>query len=377
VFTILSACSEAERATPPVPGADTAPKIPAPRDRSINDAARFLAGLPGEPGSAYAALEREEDWKNYAAQFEKAFTRADDRLLRPVREFSARELNKEADGGFVFYPFSGPDILYAQAFYPDAKRYVLCGLERPGSILAASDYKPETLAQQLDGVRQGSASLLHRSFFITDEMSRQFRGQLMDGLLPVVLMLMARSGNTIDSMRFLTMDADGKVVEIPKAEEKRGERPDGFEISFRRAGEADLRTVTYFRLDMGYALRINPTFSRYLAAQEKPRVLLKSASFLLHSPNFSVIRNYILDNARTVVQDDSGVPYRFYRERNWTVNLYGGYRRPDNPFTKMLQPDLAEAYAQPDRVREKGFSMGYGTGRRPTALLIARPPAGS
>ncbi len=197
----------------------------------------------------------------------------------------------------------------------------------------------------------------------------------MDGLLPVALMLMARSGNTIDNMRYLTLDESGKAVEISKTEEKRGERPDGFEIVFRRNGEQEQRTLTYLRLDMGFALKEDSAFLKYLHGQERPKVLLKSASFLLHSKNFAVMRNYLLKNADLVVQDDSGIPYYRYREHNWTVDLYGQYQRPGAPFTAMLQQDLLDAYSEPGRVKEKNFSMGYGTGQRPTTLLIARHPA--
>ena len=104
-------------------------------------------------------------------------------------------------------------------------------------------------------------------------------------------------------------------------------------------------------------------------------MLLKSASFLLHSKNFAVMRNYLLKNADLIVQDDSGIPYYRYREHKWTVDLYGQYQRPGSPFTSMLQQDLLDAYQVPGRVKEKNFSMGYGTGQRPTTLLIARHPA--
>jgi hypothetical protein len=34
----------------------------------------------------------------------------------------------------VFYPFSGPDILNALAFFPDGTEYIMFGLESPGRI---------------------------------------------------------------------------------------------------------------------------------------------------------------------------------------------------------------------------------------------------
>ena len=69
-FTILfSGCS----APRPV-AAEGLPKIPeetsVPRSREANDVARFLAGLPGNAGSPYAALEETEAWKEHRRQLD-------------------------------------------------------------------------------------------------------------------------------------------------------------------------------------------------------------------------------------------------------------------------------------------------------------------
>jgi hypothetical protein len=40
------------------------------QDPSAEDAARFLAGLPGRPDGEFASLERTRAWQNYASQYE-------------------------------------------------------------------------------------------------------------------------------------------------------------------------------------------------------------------------------------------------------------------------------------------------------------------
>lgn len=39
---------------------------------------------------------------------------------------------------------------------------------------------------------------------------------------------------------------------------------------------------------------------------------LKGASYLLHRNSFSLIRNIILDQSEQVIQDDSGVPFKWF-----------------------------------------------------------------
>jgi len=128
-------------------------------DRKFNDSARFLAGLPGNDGSPYAGLERTEAWKEYAANFQKSFGSSDARLLKPVREFSAKEMPGAAKGGFVYYPFGGPDVLYVQAFYPDAKTYMLCGLEKPGSVWDVTHISVLSRACESPGCSSASISI--------------------------------------------------------------------------------------------------------------------------------------------------------------------------------------------------------------------------
>jgi len=305
----------------------------------------------------------------------EAWKAAERRRILPVREFQAREMGgAAAKSNFVFYPFSGPDVVYMQGFYPNGSVYVLAGLERPGSILKPAEYEAAELEATLDGIRRGSASLLARSFFITGEMRRQLRGHLVDGVLPVILMLLARTGNTIENVRNVGIDNTGKLVELARAQEKPGEQPDGLEVTCHKDGERKRRKLYYFRLDLGPGLDWNPSFLTFLEPFGKSETLIKSASFLLHSKTFVRLRDYILGNSVRIVQDDTGVRFEVFVKRGWKVRLFGSYSRPDRPFQSLYQTELHDAFEEPGRVKPLGFSMGYGTGRRPSHLVIAERP---
>ena len=83
------------------------------------------------------------------------------------------------------------------------------------------------------------------------------------------------------------------------------------------------------------------------------------------------IRNYILQNSNLVLQDDTGVPFRDFEASKWHVQLFGAYSHPDRPFRREYQRDLARAFQANTNVRELGFSLGYGAGRRPSILMLA------
>ena len=105
------------------------------QDLSAEDAARFLAGLHGRSDSWFAELERTQAWQSYAARLGRTWGELDASQFQAVRTFQGRELSSIHSGSsFVFYPFSGPDVLYATLFFPNCRLFVLAGLEPAGSL---------------------------------------------------------------------------------------------------------------------------------------------------------------------------------------------------------------------------------------------------
>ena len=65
---------------------------PVIRSRAADDTARFLAGIPGNPGSPFAKLESDDVWKEHRELVDAAWHKADGDLLQGLREFQTREL---------------------------------------------------------------------------------------------------------------------------------------------------------------------------------------------------------------------------------------------------------------------------------------------
>src|SRR4051794_18988205 len=93
---------------------------------SANDTARFLAGLPPSAESPLTPLTRDPSWQRHARFFDTAFGQLEQRQLSKIRSWAAANL--AAPQSTMFYMFSGPDFLYADAFYSNATTYVLSAL---------------------------------------------------------------------------------------------------------------------------------------------------------------------------------------------------------------------------------------------------------
>ena len=346
------------------------PPEPVPHSREANDVARFLAGLSGTPDSPFAELEQDPVWIEHRRALDKAWDNIDTRTLPGMRAFQAHELAGGAiPQSLVFYPFSGPDALMLTVFFPKNPTYVLVALEPPGTLPTMKQLS-KNLARTLEQTRVTLSDELQRSFFITRMMDRQFRGQVTDGLFSPIAELLVRSGHTILGYRMVRIAPDGKVVargEIPPGEI--GNR--GVQIEFQTDADRSIHQLYYFSINLSdVKMRDNQGFLKYLDGLKGVTTYFKATSYMTHRDEFSMIRNEVLSKSAAVLQDDSGIPFHYFREQPWHVQLFGEYNRPYGSFRWLEQPDLRAAYAEPDR-KPLNFQIGYGFRKMPSNLLFA------
>jgi hypothetical protein len=349
--------------------------LPAAVASDADDAGRFFAGLTGAPGSLFARLEASPAWKEHRRRLDEAFRKAETGLMSGLRDFQRQELEgTRMARSTVFYPFGGPDALTATLCFPHSPAYVIVGLEPAGTLPSAGQASKRDLALYLDEVRETLSSVLGRSFFITRQMDHQFRGQVTDGLLLPILQLLARTNHTIDGFRYVRINDDGQLIEREAAYQpppgKFGNK--GVEIQFREDSSPSTQKLYYFAVNLADdRLRENKAFLKYLSRFQSVTTLLKAASYALHRPDFSTIRDFMLSNSEAILQDDSGIPYRCFQPGLWNVGLYGGYDHPYGSFRGLAQADLRKAYLT-SRPKPLSFAIGYGFARIPSNLLLAR-----
>lgn len=345
----------------PVQKAQAQPEPPV--NLAFDNAAKFLAGTKGSPDTEFKALQEQPAWQEHATQMETLWARFAEKQLTPAVDFQKRELEPLSQAGsFVFYPFGGPDVIYATTFYPKGKTYVLAGLEPVGSVPTAATFKEANLSANFIKLRE-SAGIFRRTFFVTSEMDRQFR---VGGVTPMLLMLMSRLGHTIRDVRLVDLTPEGQLTPSDRP------KPNGVEITFRRPGSTGDLKLFYFSGDVrNEKLEANPSWLKFLESKGRCDTLIKSASFLLHWKEFTRMRQHVLDHSDSILQDDTGIPFRVL-SKEYKVSFFGKYSAPDKPFKGHYQKELAAAFEQPGNVRELGFSLGYGYGRRSSHLVFAR-----
>jgi len=342
-------------------------------NRRATATAQILAGIT--PPAGDAALDRLVKLEVFA-EHQKWMT---SHWLQARSRISAieswRDQQVKISGGHnktLLYPFSGPDFLNAYALFPDHPLYIFFSLERPGALPDLESVTPVQFAKMLQDVRNAFRDIFERNYFITDYMSKQLTTPWIRGTVPVMATMMALMNLRI--IRIEPIDLYPELTNSYEALEARRPRRLmlGVRIDFSTANEGPLHQLYYFSVDAADKwLEFYPGFLDWVAQHRPASALLKSASYLLHDSQFEKTRAMILSSVDYVIQDDTGIPYRFLQQSPWQIRLYGRYHKPIKGLRYGYQADLESAYKARPNVPDLPFPFGYHWRGKQSGLLIA------
>jgi len=329
-------------------------------------AAQLIAGIGDNTYAGSMTDEQKAAWTDYSKTAASDWNRLKRRYVDRITAWRGKYLQKTPPTDVVFYPFSGPDATNPLAFFPDAREYVLIGLEPAGCIPSKTeDFAPEYWT----ALRRGWQSAAAMGFFKTEDMQRDLAEGAPSGVLPVLLFLLARAGYTIVDVTPIGITPAGTL--IPSAD-KASTETRGLTLQFKDQHQRT-RTMRYFALNLQNPRLAKKTGTvRYLETLPPGATLVKSASYLMHKRHFSTIRGIILAHSNVVIEDDSGIPYHYFFEPPvWDVHLFGSYDQPIGLFKSGVQDDLKAAYDARTGVDPLDFGIGYKWRPNESNLLLA------
>jgi hypothetical protein len=166
---------------------------------SANDTALLLAGMQPSPDSPLLVLTRDRAWQQHANHFNAVFAKVRNHQLLRIQAWSRAKLTSPSP--VLFYMFSGPDFLYANAFFPNASTYVMSGLEATGPVPDLTKLSHEARVRGLRNIEQSLSSLVSYGFFQTIDMRRNLAATGLRGTLPIIYVFLARSGKPSETFR--------------------------------------------------------------------------------------------------------------------------------------------------------------------------------
>lgn len=313
------------------------------------EVARFYAGMSVPADSAVGKFTKDPAWQNYAKAFDGTWEKADEKQFKKVRAWT--EANVKGSKDTLYYFFGGPDFLYANLFYPNAKTYIQVGLEPVGPIPTVD----ARTVHSLPAVRAALEHSLNLSFFITQDMGARLGGQSVRGALPLLYVYLARSGATVKETTLIQLDKDGK--ENPAEGFKGQALAPGVKIVFTKDGTE--RTLYYFRSDLSNGGVVASGLLKFAEKFGQGNALFKSASYLPHGGGFSTVRDFVLKHADVIVQDDTGVPIRNFKPDEWALNPHGVYIGPIPIFGMGPEGAAQQLWHPKNKPLKLEFGIGY------------------
>jgi len=339
--------------------------VPVPSSPA-NDTARYLAGLPVSPGSPLTPLAQDPRWLAHAKAMNQAFSQLAQRQLNNIRIFQAENIAPATQLSHTcVYLFSGPDFLYADAMFPNCSTFVLQGLEPIDPIPDLQTLPLNALFGTLESIETSLNTILSFSFFKTKDMREEFERAQLKGVLPAIFVFMARTGKEIKAIQYISLDKAGNVLQGFQGATR------GAKITFTDVASGSEKVMYYFTSDLSDdATKRNPALFRFCETLGPANSLLKAASYLLHEGGFDTVRNFLLQNSTAILEDDSGIPVRYFTPDRWTLRFFGIYTAPIELFKKYYQADLRQYYAA-SSPKPLTFGFGYRWSSRSSTLFLA------
>lgn len=340
-------------------------KISVPEhNKQLTTIAKVLAGIPVDNDARYTKVTSKKTWFLYKTVFGNIWEDFVESRSQPMNEWANKNINDiQNSSKTLFYPFGGPDFTLAYSLFPTANRYILMGLEPVGIIPNVALLSDTTFKIFSSNMINSMKTYCSFGFFITKEMQQDLSIRGVNGVLPIIMIMMARDKMLLHSINHIYIDSNATVIKrttnsngVPTQELKGIE---GVEILFSKPGKKKIDVCYYFKTDLSnVSPKSTQTIEKFLNKNDDTvATFLKAASYLMHNGVFSLIRTMIVNNSTFLLQDDSGIPIVAIDSTIWKISLYGEYTKPIPVFKTLYQPVLSKKYITESKGR---FMFGYG-----------------
>lgn len=327
----------------------------------------------------------------HCAEMARRYASFREKYITPAQAFFAT-VRPTTTPATVVYPFGGGDLAGALTTYPDAREVTTVSLEHAGDPTRLATLNKAQLRNALAAYRAASAGLLSLNDSTSENMRKLERGGI-PGQLSFHITGMTAHGYEPVSLKFFTLDPDGKIhyltrTEVDglapkKAKKKKGGWVDtdfseaftNMELSFRKAGEPNAPVIVHrhFAWNLANNGFTGSALEKHLLGKGKISALTKAASYLLWNGGFSGIRDYLLANMVWMASDSTGIPPRFAKKAGFTQKTYGTFT---GAFLEEADPSTSAAmvkmWASQPR-RKLGFRYGYPDFEKHLHLMITQP----
>ena len=327
--------------------ADTNNVYSAVDEKNISQGNRFDIVAEKIAGTCFDGKNR-PSLEKYSKFIRNAWSRLYKDSLGHVPGWTKKNLSKYIEKfDTLFYPFGGPDVSYAISFFPNAKRYVLVGLEPLGNFdQIESSLKSD---EYYGSLQTAFSTYLEKGYFVTSEMQKHLSNKSVRGGLNLVILALKKLGFGIQKIESCFVNANGEIVQFDQ---------DGIDcVKLICQKNSQEKEIYYIRANLDNEnVRLDNLIK--FVKQFEFATFVKSSSYAMHNRNFSKIRSFILDQTNCILQDDTGVPFNFFR-KNWDIHIFGDYIEPTLAVFHVYKQNSLKEYYLKNKAGAIPFPIGY------------------
>src|ERR1043166_638061 len=160
--------SELPQSKPTPKKKDTSEQKFISKNDSLDDVASVVAGMAID-SRFFPQVTASAAYKKFSSAFNERWLKFDSTRLEQLRNFRKQELDSiVATARTLFYPFSGPDVLYPLNFFQRQDTFILFGLEPVGRLPDLRHVREDSLELFFSKLNNSLNTILDYSFFRTE-----------------------------------------------------------------------------------------------------------------------------------------------------------------------------------------------------------------
>ncbi|RLD78165.1 MAG: hypothetical protein DRJ10_10790, partial [Bacteroidetes bacterium] len=246
---------------------------------SYNQTGLYITGRESEN---FAEIQQKDYYLNYVEKINQSWNNTTAKNLIEIEKWSRNNfISGINDSITLFYPFSGPDFLYANAFFPNAYTYLLVGLENPGKLSNISIMDDQTKAKYLNRLLHSLRYINQSGYFSTKQMMTDFADSNLNGVVHILLFYISKTKHTIMNISSVMVDDFGNCI-VKQNFQNEDKNPNGIKIRFFKNSDDKIKTLYYFPIDLSDEnMKDNLGFLLFLSDFGQKNTFMKSASYIL------------------------------------------------------------------------------------------------
>ncbi len=325
--------------------------------------AEFIAGVDLSAENIFIDLVNTKAYQDYKKNINKHWNKIQNNYLNVMKTWKDRNLNNSFPNNTTLYLLAGGDFLNMYSLNSESSRFIMIGLQKPGFIHNPLQFSEIQLKKALASVENVVHELAYYNYSTSRRLQQESNNPYFVGIAPTLLFFIKRFGHVVYNFERVYLDEDGKIIIDDSPFEVFDKRKyAGIKISFGNKDKTQIKEVYFFRIWLNAnSISPNTTEGKFFLSQGRLNLMFKSAEYIFHTKEYEPFILDLLPKVDRVVQDESGIPFRYFDPKAWSFKFYGKYigriplkNTPKVPF----QNDLNEAFQKESNPLP--FAFGYG-----------------